>query len=100
MGRTNLPVPAVLLMPAVWRILSASAVSRTFRLARFRSNPLFESGIPAMKRRDVLAGLATLTGCVLASHAGFAQAKYPDRAIKLIVPFAPGGVNDAVARLW
>ena len=53
-----------------------------------------------MKRRDVLAGLAMLTGCALAPHAGFAQAKYPDRAIKLVVPFAPGGVNDAVARLW
>jgi tripartite-type tricarboxylate transporter receptor subunit TctC len=53
-----------------------------------------------MKRRDVLAGLATLTGCALAPCAGLAQAKYPDRAIKLIVPFAPGGVNDAVARLW
>jgi tripartite-type tricarboxylate transporter receptor subunit TctC len=53
-----------------------------------------------MKRRDVLAGLAALTGCALASHGAPAQARYPDRAIKLVVPFAPGGVNDAVARLW
>ena len=53
-----------------------------------------------MKRRDVLAGLAALTGCALASHGARAQARYPDRAIKLVVPFAPGGVNDAVARLW
>ncbi len=52
-----------------------------------------------MKRRDVLAGFAALTGGALMARAATAQAKYPDRAIKLVVPFAPGGVNDAVARL-
>jgi len=53
-----------------------------------------------MKRRDVLAGIAALTGYALAPHTSSAQAKYPDRPIKLVVPFAPGGVNDQVARLW
>jgi tripartite-type tricarboxylate transporter receptor subunit TctC len=30
----------------------------------------------------------------------FAQARYPNHPIKLVVPFVAGGVNDAVARVW
>ena len=53
-----------------------------------------------MKRRDVLTlGIAAL-GAGVALPRALAQAKYPDRPIKLVVPFVPGGVNDAVARLW
>ena len=53
-----------------------------------------------MKRRDLLAfGAAILCTGTTVSRT-LAQAKYPDRPIKLVVPFVPGGVNDAVARLW
>ncbi len=53
-----------------------------------------------MRRRDLLAFGATILCTGMTASRALAQAKYPDRPIKLVVPFVPGGVNDAVARLW
>jgi tripartite-type tricarboxylate transporter receptor subunit TctC len=54
-----------------------------------------------MKRRDMLAlGLATLSMRALTPHAALAQSKFPERPIRLVIPFPPGGVYDAVGRPW
>jgi tripartite-type tricarboxylate transporter receptor subunit TctC len=54
-----------------------------------------------MHRRDLLRlGLSLFAAAAFAPSTGFAQASYPDRPIRLIVPFAPGGVVDVMGRLW
>src|SRR5262249_56492213 len=48
-----------------------------------------------LKRRDLVAlGLAAL------SAPAFGQSHYPDRPVRLVVPFPPGGAFDTVARPW
>ena len=46
-----------------------------------------------------LAVLALVAGAASATLSGQARAEYPDHAITAIVPFAPGGSNDLVARV-
>lgn len=47
-----------------------------------------------MKRRNLLAGAAAFAAPAIAH----ADAKYPDRTIRLVVPFAPAGPTDIIGR--
>ena len=54
-----------------------------------------------MNRREVLISGATIVSSPLISPLlAIAQAKYPERPIKLLVAFSAGGVNDVVGRQW
>src|SRR5262245_26849313 len=55
--------------------------------------------IVMMNRRDALALGAGLAGLVLTRSAA-AQARFPERPIRLVIPFVPGGVTDAIGRQW
>lgn len=54
-----------------------------------------------LNRRDAaLLALSALATTAFTPTSVAAQSRYPDRPIRLIVPFSPGGVVDAIARLW
>src|SRR3546814_2377477 len=53
-----------------------------------------------LNRRQFIARSASALALALSiSAAGAAQAQYPERAITLVVPYAPGGAADALARV-
>ncbi len=50
-----------------------------------------------MDRRSLLAtGVASMAAMTVP----FAARAYPDRNIRLVVPFSPGGATDVVGRMW
>jgi len=53
-----------------------------------------------MTRRASILAILAATGTVLASGVAFGQSSFPERAIRLIVPFGAGGLNDSTARVW
>jgi tripartite-type tricarboxylate transporter receptor subunit TctC len=61
---------------------------------------MLDGGISRVRRRDLL----TLGSAVLAirglSTATARASSYPDRPVRLIIPFPPGGGFDAIGRPW
>ena len=52
-----------------------------------------------MKRRDILT-LALLAAVLTAATPATAQAPYPNRPVRLVIPSVPAGVHDVIGRLW
>jgi tripartite-type tricarboxylate transporter receptor subunit TctC len=56
--------------------------------------------ISSLTRREMLAGTAAAaTSMLLAGGAARAQAAYPTRPVRVIVPYPPAGGADTVSRL-
>jgi tripartite-type tricarboxylate transporter receptor subunit TctC len=54
-----------------------------------------------MNRRELLqAGAGAVSLTAMMPFGAAAQAKFPERPVKLVIPFAPGGVTDIVGRHW
>lgn len=51
-------------------------------------------------RRELLAGAAFLAGAALTGESVFAQGAFPNRTIRVVVPFPAGGTTDLLARLF
>jgi tripartite-type tricarboxylate transporter receptor subunit TctC len=52
-----------------------------------------------MKRRDILT-LGLLAALLTAATPAPAQAPYPNRPVRLVIPSVPAGVHDVIGRLW
>jgi len=61
----------------------------------------FLESIKESRRMNSRICIAMFTGCalLLPAHACLAQGNYPQRPVRFIIPFAPGGAGDFVGRI-
>ena len=52
-----------------------------------------------VKRRQALALMGSVPAVIATAGQGRAQATYPDKVVKILVPFGPGGSTDIISRL-
>ena len=60
-----------------------------------RPLPLASQTRRRLGKAAVILGVLAITG---ASHLAFAQDKWPSKPVRIVVPFAPGGTTDILAR--
>src|SRR5918994_3257444 len=79
-------------------LLSLRFVGTRKRLNRQTTKP---AGSDHMKRRHLLAaGIGALAAPAIVPGIARADARFPDRTIRLVVPFPAGGATDVVGRMF